>query len=416
MTLHSGKFHSGKSRQAGQAMTEMVIAASFLLVPLFLLIPWLGKFIDLHQSAIQAARYEAWEYTVWYENANEAPDTTITQIPLSTMPTKSIVDLQAEARQRFFSREAYSSDPDERDLINEGSWVITDANPLWRDHLGNSLLANTGAIDSDVSSNDDTPGNGPTSTTASTTAVKDTLKIDELVFNAANSAELAIDNLIVDTLPEFMIHNLKGYSKTKMIIPIVSQPGLVSFGTISGTYAVGATPQTFPVSVNTQAAVLSDGWNAGGRYHAKDQVGKMTIARKLTSLVDVFTDLDDYGEIKDSGHMGGYATETGEFADLLECGDERWSGWGPVSWPVILPGDDYDGSLWTGYVDMGAIHPDRLHKYTDPSTVDADPIGGHNCYFKTCNFTYDNDPTYKYPWADPEEDDQLEDPDDCIHK
>ena len=60
--------------QNGQAMTEMVIASSFVLVPLFLLIPLLGKYIDLNQSTIQATRYEAWEYTVWYNDENtEAP-------------------------------------------------------------------------------------------------------------------------------------------------------------------------------------------------------------------------------------------------------------------------------------------------------------------------------------------------------
>ncbi len=410
MTLHSGKFHSGKSRQSGQAMTEMVIAATFLLVPLFLLIPWLGKFIDLHQSAIQAARYEAWEYTVWYENANEAPDTTITQIPLSTMPEKSIADLQAEARQRFFSREAYSSDPDERDLINEGSYVNTDANPLWKDHLGNSLLASPTTIDdSMLESFDDTPNN------STSDELKTPLEIDELVFTAATSASSNIANLIAGTFPAFVIDNLKGYAHTQMTISIVSQPGLVDFGTISGTYAVlaGAGPTTSLASL-TRAAVLSDGWNAGGRFHAKDQAGEMTIARKLTSLSDKFTALSDYQWITGSDHMGPNRTDTGEFADLLECGDLRLDGWGPrFSVLPSIPADDEDGSLWTGYVDMGAVHPDRLHEFTTAYTVDANPIGGHNCPYNTCNFTY-NIPSYKYPWADPAEDDQLSAPDDCI--
>jgi len=391
----------------------MVIAASFLLVPLFLLIPWLGKFIDLHQSAIQAARYEAWEYTVWYNDvATEAPAGAVnkngTQI---AMPEKSIAVLQAEAKQRFFSREAYSSNLGERDLINEGSWAITDANPLWKDHLGNSLLANTTAIDDTaLDSFDDTPNN---STSAD---LKTPLEIDELVFNAATSAGSKIANLIAGTLPAFVIDNLKGYAHTQMTIPIVSQPGLVDFGTISGTHAVlaGAGPTTSFASL-TRAAVLSDGWNAGGRFHAKDQAGEMSIARKLTSLSDKFTALSDYRWIKGSDHMHPtLVTDTGEFADLLECGDLRLDGWGArASWPITIPTDDEDGSLWTGYVDMGAIHPDRLHAFVGTNyTVEANPIGGHNCTDNICNFTY-NIP-YKYPWADPAEDDQLVDPDDCI--
>ena len=105
-----------------------------------------------------------------------------------------------------------------------------------------------------------------------------------------------------------------------------------------------------------------------------------------------------------------------EFADLIECGDLRGDGWGVSSITVPIPADDEDGILWTGYVDMGAIHPDRLHKLTG-YTVDANPIGGHDCPYNTCNFTYNPSevpPGYKYPWADPAEDDQLVDPDDCI--
>ena len=107
-------------------------------------------------------------------------------------------------------------------------------------------------------------------------------------------------------------------------------------------------------------------------------------------------------------------TATGEFADLLECGDLRLDGWGPSSPLVPIPADDEDGSLWTGYVDMGAIHPDRLHEIASLDyTVEANPIGGHDCgLFNTCNFDYNI--SYDYPWADPAVDDQLVDPDDCI--
>ncbi len=410
MTLHPGKFISGKSRQSGQAMTEMVIAASFVLVPLFLLIPWLGKYIDLQQSAIQAARYEAWEYTVWYNDvATEAPagavDESGSQI---AMPEKSIAELQAEARQRFFSREAYANIPtteanDESDFINEGSWDITDANPLWQDHLGNSFLANTTTIDSTLESFDDTPKNN----TSNSSDFETPLKIDELVFDAANGAGGAIANLIAGATPTFGIDNLKGYSHTQMTIPIESQPGLVSFGTISGDFAIGATHDTYIIPVNTRAAVLSDGWNAGGRYHVKDQVGEMSIARKLTSLSDEMTGLIPSSM---TGELMILAPGNSGFADLLECGDERGGAW------IDPPSDDDDGSLWTGYVDIRAVHPDRLHKLTTAYTVDASHIGGsgdgHDCTDNSCNFTYSD--SYEYPWADPAVDDQLSAPDDCI--
>lgn len=53
----------GPAGQRGQALTEMAILA-VVLVPLFLLIPLLGKYAHLQQNAQQAARAAAWEATV----------------------------------------------------------------------------------------------------------------------------------------------------------------------------------------------------------------------------------------------------------------------------------------------------------------------------------------------------------------
>jgi hypothetical protein len=55
-----------RSKIRGQAMVELLIAAGFVLIPLFLAIPLLGKYLDVRASAVQSARYAAWERTVWY--------------------------------------------------------------------------------------------------------------------------------------------------------------------------------------------------------------------------------------------------------------------------------------------------------------------------------------------------------------
>ena len=57
--------------QRGQAMTEFTIAATYVLVPLFVFVPLLGKYIDFKHASIQNARYQAWEYTVWYDDIDE---------------------------------------------------------------------------------------------------------------------------------------------------------------------------------------------------------------------------------------------------------------------------------------------------------------------------------------------------------
>ncbi|MCG8379453.1 MAG: hypothetical protein MI865_08275, partial [Proteobacteria bacterium] len=257
-------------KQSGQAMTESVIAASFVLVPLFLLIPLLGKYIDLHQTAIQAARYEAWEYTVWYSDQNEVPlnavDNTGTQLRSPAIPVKNIATLQAESRLRFFSREAHSRNAIERDLIGEGTWNISDANPFWQDHADNSLLANTTSINSTLVSNNNTPGNA----TTNNPNFDNPLEIDWRIWDAATGAGSAIAGFITGarpsttslTRPAFDVNRFRGYSRTQLQIPVTSQPGLINFGSISGTYGRGTVANTFNFIFGGNAAVLSDGWNA----------------------------------------------------------------------------------------------------------------------------------------------------------
>src|SRR5690606_24618203 len=58
-------------KMRGQAMTEFVVSAAFVLVPLFIIIPILGKYVDMKHMAVQAARYEAWEYTVNYQDIED---------------------------------------------------------------------------------------------------------------------------------------------------------------------------------------------------------------------------------------------------------------------------------------------------------------------------------------------------------
>ncbi|MHB8248906.1 MAG: hypothetical protein ACYDCX_08495 [Acidithiobacillus sp.] len=68
----SGFIHKGQStsfrgvpREHGQSLTEFVVVAAFALVPLFFLVIYTGKWSFTQLRAIEAARYVAWERTVW---------------------------------------------------------------------------------------------------------------------------------------------------------------------------------------------------------------------------------------------------------------------------------------------------------------------------------------------------------------
>ena len=81
--------------QAGQAITEFNVTAAFVLVPLFIMIPLIGKHIDMKHSSVQAARYMAWERTVWFEDSTKPKGSTKAQV-------KSQKQLVKETRERFF--------------------------------------------------------------------------------------------------------------------------------------------------------------------------------------------------------------------------------------------------------------------------------------------------------------------------
>ena len=131
-------------KQEGQAMVEFLIAATLVLIPLFLTVPLLGKYMDLKATSIQAARYAAWERTVWFGHADW------------TAAEKTDLMIQREIQQRFFSDTAtvklQSTDG------NATGWGGTGPKPLWRDRAGNPMLV---AYDSNVTqgvAKDDTPG------------------------------------------------------------------------------------------------------------------------------------------------------------------------------------------------------------------------------------------------------------------
>ena len=100
MMLHNqtGK----KSKQRGQAMTEFVITAAYLLVPLFLIVPLLAKYIDIKHAGINAARYQAWEYTSWHDPVDDHE--IMDNFTKAARPNKTKATTQDETRRRFFSR------------------------------------------------------------------------------------------------------------------------------------------------------------------------------------------------------------------------------------------------------------------------------------------------------------------------
>lgn len=108
-----------RSLQRGQATTEFAVLA-LALVPLFIAVPLIGKYIDMNQTAEQASRYVAFEAAA--RNTRNA--------------WKTDAELALEVRRRFFS----NSDAPVKTNDAAGDFAAN-RNPLWSDHAGNPLIS-----------------------------------------------------------------------------------------------------------------------------------------------------------------------------------------------------------------------------------------------------------------------------------
>ncbi len=118
--------HVPRRAQQGQSTIEFVVAA-LVLVPLFIAVPLLGKYIDLHQTIEVASRYVAFEGMARNSSSRWKGDAALNQ----------------EVRRRFFSN---SGAP-----IKTGDTAgdfTSHRNPVWSDHTGKPLIAR---FDGDVS-------------------------------------------------------------------------------------------------------------------------------------------------------------------------------------------------------------------------------------------------------------------------
>lgn len=107
-------------RIRGQSTVEFLVLA-LVLVPLFLIVPLIGKYLDLAQTTIVASRYVAFEGMVHHGS--------------SLHSWKSDATLADEVRRRFFS----NSDAPIKAGDIAGDFNAH-RNPLWFDHRGDSLL------------------------------------------------------------------------------------------------------------------------------------------------------------------------------------------------------------------------------------------------------------------------------------
>ncbi|MGE0049565.1 MAG: hypothetical protein AB7T01_11630 [Acidithiobacillus sp.] len=118
-------------REKGQALTEVVVVAGFVLVPLLILGVYVGKWGYLQDRSIEAARYAAWERVV----SPAAPPAGRAWASL-----KSDADLQKEVSIRFFGGRNERLTAVTGSAGAAGLATGSSREPLLRKHDGQPLL------------------------------------------------------------------------------------------------------------------------------------------------------------------------------------------------------------------------------------------------------------------------------------
>lgn len=330
-----------KHTQRGQAMTEFLICASFALIPLFIGISLLGKYIDIKQTAIQAARYEVWEYTVWYADNGETTGN-FTAVP---QPIKSTALTQNETRQRFFTDPGNGDAPSAITALDSTiGWSPATANPLWTDHTGQPLYAGVNGASENLNSSANTP------TIPIVGDIMNTLfDIIDMAFSAIRSL-MSFANSDVG----FTAINTEGNAEATVSMQVAVNPTFVAnYDNLEGAAGRSNELTGGTLDFSASASVLSDGWNAGGVAHTYNQAGGAVPTTLLNQLI---------------GAIPGFTTIWNVVSILAP--EMRFCNPGSP-WPA-----DDKGSLWLGYVDIDAVHPDRLAAdSTDPDTRN----GTHVC-------------------------------------
>ena len=131
--------------QRGQAMVEFLVAAMFFLVPLFLAISALGKFIDVQHATDMAARYAAWERTVWYEQGAS------NFYSINQPNQKSAAGINNEIAMRMLNDRSSAASVI-KDSDKGTSSFANGMDPMWHDASGAAYLTEYAQLATSISS------------------------------------------------------------------------------------------------------------------------------------------------------------------------------------------------------------------------------------------------------------------------
>lgn len=149
-----------KKYASGQAMTEFVVSVAFVFLVLFVSVPMFGKIMDMKFQNQQAARYVAWERTVWLSSIDNSKanhrDFAISNKAFESVAVRSNNEIVNSMHNRFFNQQGrniatFVTDED----INSADGELS---PIWTYVQSKKSMHDTTVVDLDSLKEKKTPG------------------------------------------------------------------------------------------------------------------------------------------------------------------------------------------------------------------------------------------------------------------
>jgi len=253
----------GCRQQLGQAMTEMVVASAFVVVPLFLIVPMVGKYIDMKHAAVSSARYAAWERTVYFNTATlDNQPSGFTGFSAGHFPVKSNGTLASEAQLRIFSE---ASDPVTGSATKLGR-------EFWTYHNGGSMYSPPLTEKASVNSNQYTPDK--------------TAGIARTLVQGLGSVVSFITGILPFSSSKFDAINMRGATDVSVGMSVEPTP---TFTNLRGDTAGLVDTGTQGLTMLAKAGVLSQTWSAGGGAHLQSQAQALAPTKLIGDIFNLIS-------------------------------------------------------------------------------------------------------------------------------
>ena len=239
--------------QHGQAMVEALIASALVLVPLFLAIPVIAKYMDIKCYTVQAARYAAWERSVWFGGDAAAK----MGIGNGGNKWKANAKSDDQIRQEIDSRLLYDS----TSPFQSGSATTGNEKTFWHDRKGTSLLQNYDGNSNKVD-NSTSPG------------------LTSVLLSPLLTITSVVSNFTLDTKAEYTAD----VGLTVKQVAYNTGAGLGGCKGSSDCQGVDYLATGTPMSFSEKDVLVANGWSANGPGSLNDKSGRLTVYSQIRGL------------------------------------------------------------------------------------------------------------------------------------